>query len=181
MRFAWAAELMLVIVPTLDARAARAQSPAAPQPGRFEVAIGSLWTGHQALGSNDANETTSAGGSLTLFSTSSDLASAAGLEGRVGVRLRRRLEADVEASYARPPLRIAISNDFESAAPATARGRFYQFRGGVKYLLASRPTRPLKGLGARLDVRALVRSKGIAFDGGHYTSPAIGASLFVRF
>ena len=230
MRFAWAAELMLVIVPTLDARAARAQSPAAPQPGRFEVAIGSLWTGHQALGSNDANETTSAGGSLTLFSTSSDLASAAGLEGRVGVRLRRRLEADVEASYARPPLRIAISNDFESAAPATATetirqftigagvvwyppyrvrrgsrvapfamagggylrqlhesailletGRFYQFGGGVKYLLASRPTRPLKGLGARLDVRALVRSKGIAFDGGHYTSTAIGASLFVRF
>jgi len=51
----------------------------------------------------------------------------------------------------------------------------------VKYLLASRPTRPLKGLGARLDVRALVRSKGIAFDGGHYTSTAIGASLFVRF
>jgi len=224
------AGLALVIVSTLDVTAARAQSPAAPQPGRFEVAVGSLWTGHQALGSSDANETTSTGSSLKLFSTSSDLASAAGLEGRVGVRLRRSLEAEVDASYAKPPLRVAISNDFESSAPVTATetiqqftigagvvwylpyrprrgtrvapfaiagggylrqlhesailvqtGRFYQFGGGVKYLLASRPTRPLKGVGVRLDVRAIVRSKGIAFDAGQHTSPALGASLFVRF
>ncbi len=228
--FAWAAGMALVIVSALDVPAARAQSPAALQRGRFEVALGSLWIGQQALGSRDANETTSAGSSLKLFGASSDLAGAAGLEGRVGVRLRGSLEAEVEASYARPPLRIAISNDFESAAPATATetiqqftigagvvwylpyrvrrgtrvapfmmagggylrqlheaailletGRFYQFGGGVKYLLVSRPTKPLKGVGARLDVRALVRSKGIAFDAGYYTSPAIGVSLFVRF
>jgi hypothetical protein len=228
--FAGTARLALVIVSTLDVPAARAQSLAALQPGRFEVALGSQWIGHQGLGSNNANETTSAGGSQKLFSTSSDLVGAAGLEGRIGVRLRRSLEAEVEASYAKPPLRITISSDFESAAPVTASetiqqftfgagvvwylpsrarrttrlapfltagggylrqlhesatlletGHFYQFGGGMKYLLASRPTRQLKGVGVRVDVRALVRSKGIAFDAGHYTSPVIGASLFVRF
>src|SRR5207247_10002606 len=117
--------------------AARAQSRACAQPGRCEVAIGSRWAGDQALGSIDANETTSAGSSLTVFSTSSDLAGAAGLEGRVGVRLRRRLEADVEASYARPPLRIAISNDFESAAPATATETIRQFQLGAGVVASS--------------------------------------------
>ena len=228
MKLAGTAGLALIIVSTIAVTAARAQS-SAPQPGRFEVALGSLWVGHQALGSNNANETTSAGGSQKLFGTSSELAGAAGFEGRVGVRLRRSLEAEGEASYAKPPRRIAISGDIESAAPATATetiqqftvgagvvwylpgrarptrvapfvmagggylrqlhesgtlvetGRFYQFGGGVKYLLVSHPTRPLKGVGVRLDVRALVRSKGVAFDSGHSTSPAIGASLFVRF
>jgi hypothetical protein len=231
MTFAGTAALALVILSTPGAAAAQAQSPPAPQPGRLEVALGSLWMAHQALGSNSANETTSTGSSLKIFSTSSDLAGAAGLEGRVGVRVGRGLEAEVDASYAKPLLRIAIiSTDVEAVAPVTATetiqqftigagvvwylpyrarrttrlapfvmagagylrqlheaatlletGRFYQFGGGVKYLLVSHPTKPLKGVGARLDVRALVRSKGIAFDAGHFTSPAIGASLFVRF
>ena len=38
-----------------------------------------------------------------------------------------------------------------------------------------------KGAGVRVDVRAFVRSKGVAFDDGAKTSPAAGASLFVRF
>src|SRR5947208_15961881 len=128
--FAWAAGMALVIVSALDVPAARAQSPAALQRGRFEVALGSLWIGRQALGSRDANETTSAGGSLKLFGASSDLAGAAGLEGRVGVRLPGALEAEGAASDARAPLGLATSNGLETAPPAPARGANQQFTRG---------------------------------------------------
>jgi hypothetical protein len=213
-------------VACLQVPAALAQPDRQP---RFELAIGSLWIGHQPLGSSSANETTSTAGSLKLFETSSDLAGAAGVDGRAGVRVTRSLVAEVEASYAKPQLRIAISNDFEGAAQAIATetvqqfmigagvawylpgrargarlspfamagggylrqlhdqatlvqaGRFYQFGGGVAYLLASRPRFHLKGIGARADVRAIVRSKGVAFDTAGHTSPAVGGTLFVRF
>ena len=60
-------------------------------------------------------------------------------------------------------------------------GRFYEFGGGVSGLLVSRRHMHTKGIGVRADLRALVRSKGVAFDGGSKMSPAAGASLFVRF
>jgi len=60
-------------------------------------------------------------------------------------------------------------------------GRFYQFGGGVSALLVSRPHFHTRGAGVRFDVSALVRSGGAAFDGGSQTSPAAGASAFVRF
>jgi len=216
--------LVSVMVPP-----ARAQSADAAEPGRLEVAIGPLWVGRQAFGSSDATETTSAGGRLTLFGTSTELAGASGLEARVGVRLSRVFEAEGSATYATPQLRTQIGNDFESAAPATATevvqqftvgggllwyvrsarsasrlapfamagagylrqlhesatlvetGRFYQLGGGVKYLFVSRPGSHVKGIGVRVDVRALVRQQGVAFDAGLHISPAAGASLFARF
>jgi hypothetical protein len=216
-------------VASLQVPSVRAQSAGAAEPGRFEAAIGPLWVGRQALGSSDANETTGAGGSLTLFSTSTDLSSASGLEARIGVKLSRAFEAEASGTYATPQLRTQVSNDFEGAAPATATeviqqftigagvvwyvrparsasrlapfatagagylrqlhesgtlvetGRFYQFGGGVKYLFVSRPGSHLKGIGARIDVRAVVRQQGIAFDAGRHISPAVGASLFARF
>jgi hypothetical protein len=48
-------------------------------------------------------------------------------------------------------------------------------------LLMSRRRLFFKGLGARVDARAIVRSKGVAFDDAGHTSPAIGAAVFVRF
>ena len=110
----------------LLAGAAMSQAPTAfaqaadPPQARFEMAFGALWIGHQPLGASSANETTSTGGSAPLFSTSSDLASAAGIDGRVSVRVTRSLAAEVEASYLKPQLRIAISGDSESAAAITA-------------------------------------------------------------
>jgi hypothetical protein len=220
---------VLVGVVTLRVPSARAQSADAAEPGRLELAIGPLWIGRQALGSSDATETTSAGARLTLFGTSTELASASGLEARVSVRLSRVFEAEVSAAYATPQLRTQIGNDFESAAPVTATeviqqftvgggliwyvrsarsasrlapfamagagylrqlhesatlvttGRFYQLGGGVKYLLVSRPGSHVKGIGVRIDVRALVREDGVAFDAGRHISPAVGASLFARF
>jgi hypothetical protein len=60
-------------------------------------------------------------------------------------------------------------------------GRYYQVGGGVKVLLVSRSRSFFKGLGARADARAMVRSKGVAFDEAGHTSPAIAASVFLRF
>ena len=62
------------------------------------MSVGALWVAHQALGSTDANETTPGGTSLKIFTAASDLASVAGLEGRIAVRLMRSLEAEVEGS-----------------------------------------------------------------------------------
>src|SRR5262245_40187824 len=52
--------------------------------------------------------------------------------------------------------------------------------GGVKWLLASRAGR-LKGLGVRIDARAMIRRKGVALDDRTHVAPAVGAALFLRF
>jgi hypothetical protein len=220
--------LVAIVTAFLCARDAHAQTSPSSPPGRFELSAGGLWMGHQLLGGNGASETTGTGGSLKIFTTSSDLAGARGVEARVAVRVLGSLEADVEASYAKPRLTISISNDIENAPPVTAvetiqqltvgagvvwplpvrvatrlapfvtagggylrqvhegatliqTGRYYQFGGGVKYLLFSRPRGFVHAIGARVDVRAVVRAKGVAFDDRGHASPAVGASAFVRF
>ena len=60
-------------------------------------------------------------------------------------------------------------------------GRFYQFGGGVSVLLLPGKRFHTEGVGARVDARAVIRSRGVAFDGGLKTSPAVGVSAFVRF
>jgi hypothetical protein len=131
MRRARIVAIVLWIVSIGYVHAAAAQSVPATGPGRFEVSVGMLWVGHQALGSNDATETTATGGRLKIFTTSSDLASVAALEGRFAVRLVRSLEAEVEASYGTPQLKIDISNDIENAPPVTAIERVEQFMIGA--------------------------------------------------
>lgn len=216
-----AAALVLVPAP------ARAQS-ADPPASRVEIGAGVIWIGRQPLGDVAATETTGTGGKQTLFTASSELAAGGGISGRAGVRLGRSLAVEVEGSYVKPQLRIALSGDSEGAAPITAvetveqytigvavleylpvrrlprvtpfatagggylrqlheaatlvdTGRYYQFGGGASFLLVSGRHFHTKGFGARVDARAVVRSKGVAFDGGSKTSPAAGASLFVRF
>ncbi|MFI5179235.1 MAG: hypothetical protein ACHQO8_11750 [Vicinamibacterales bacterium] len=122
------------------ARPAAAQSP---EPGRFEAGIGPLWTGGASLGSRDANETTSTGGAFPLFSTSTELSSAAGVEARAGVRVWQRFEAEASASYGRAELRTTVGNDSEGAAAVTAAETIHQFtfNGGVVWY----PPRPRVG------------------------------------
>ena len=119
--------LALLGVVALHVPAAWAQQSTGAEPGRIELSAGMLWVGHQALGSTAGNETTSTGTSLRVFSTSSDLAGAAGVDGRVGVRLSRALVAMAEASYTKPPLRVAISNDIENSTLVTAIETTQQF------------------------------------------------------
>jgi hypothetical protein len=223
----WSVALSLCAA-VLQATPALAQSSAAPA-YRLEVGTGLIWMGSDPIGTRTATETTGAGGTTSLFNTSSELAGAAGFNGRIGVRLSRSLAAEAEASYLKPQLRIAISGDTEGAAAVTVSetiqqftiggnvrwmlpgrrwsprlapfvlggggymrqlhdqatlletGHFYQFGAGVETLLKARRRFPGRGVGARADVRAVVRGKGIAFDGGSKTSPAAGVSVFVRF
>jgi hypothetical protein len=86
--------------------------------------------------------------------------------------VRARLFVTAGANYLR---------QLHEAATLVATGRTYHFGGGAKLLLASRPTKGLKVVGIRLDARAVVRTKGISFNGRRSISPAVGASLFVRF
>jgi hypothetical protein len=60
-------------------------------------------------------------------------------------------------------------------------GQYYDVGGGVKWLAVARTSGLVNAVGARVDVRAMVRRKGIAFDDGGHTSPAVGVSAFVRF
>ena len=61
-------------------------------------------------------------------------------------------------------------------------GRTYHIGGGAKVVLLSRDDRHwLKQVGARLDVRAEIRSGGIALDGRVHASPAVTAGIFGRF
>jgi hypothetical protein len=117
-------------------------SPARAQatlPGRIEAGIGPVWLGGTTLGSSDATQTTATGSTARLFSTSSTLTSAAGLSGRVGVRIWRRLEAEVSATYAKPAIDTQISNDAEGAAALTASETVQQYTvgGGALWYLPS--------------------------------------------
>ena len=217
---------------TFTATPAGAQSSSSPssEPGRLELGIGAVWIGRASLGSRDANETTGTGGTFRLFSSSTELASVAGLEGRVTVVVTPRFEAEAFASYTKPQLQTRVDSDAESSnAPLTitgtilqfaiggaalwyprlprfegrarvfvrggagylrqlendgtliVTGRVYEAGAGVKLLLVSRETGWWKGIGARVDARAVVRQKGVAFDNRARVSPAAGASLFLRF
>jgi hypothetical protein len=88
-------------------------------PGRFELA-GPAWLGPVSYGTSDATETAADGSRFRLFSTSTGLQSAPGLEARLGVRMTRALQAEAEAAYGRPTLTTKITGDAESAAPVSA-------------------------------------------------------------
>jgi hypothetical protein len=98
-----------------------------PPESRLELGVGVRWIGSESLGTRAATETTGSGGTSPLFSTTSELASAAGVDGRVGVRVSRFLVAEFEGAYTKPELRIAVSADAEGAAAITATEAIQQF------------------------------------------------------
>jgi hypothetical protein len=61
-------------------------------------------------------------------------------------------------------------------------GKVVYVGGGARIPLVSRTARQrLTQLGVRADLRAVVRSGGVTFDGQSHISPTVAASLFVRF
>jgi hypothetical protein len=120
----------------LRAEPARAQS--AVQPGRIEIAVGARRTGGLSIAAGDATETTPSGTAFRLFTASTTLASATSFEARVGVRITRRLEAQLSGGYGTPQLRISVSNDIENGAAVTSTERLQQFtvRGGAVWSLS---------------------------------------------
>jgi hypothetical protein len=88
-------------------------------PGRFEVAAGGFWALPMSMGAADATETAPNGTRFRLFSSETSLASAIGLEGRVGVRLTTALQLEGSASHAAPTLRTRIRSDAEGVPDLT--------------------------------------------------------------
>jgi len=211
--------------------AAPALAQTAPaESGRFEVGIGPLWIGSASFGSRAANETDASGAAVPLFTATTALDAATGVEARFGIRLTRRLDVEGAGSYAGPHLATIVRADSEAGsgpftseewirqftiggaviwrfAPLRAHarwvpfaiagaahmrqlheqqtllvsGRTYDGGAGVKYVLGSRAGARLKTAGVRVAVRAMVRTADVNVDGRAHVSPAIAASIYVRF
>jgi hypothetical protein len=113
-------------------------------PGRFEIAAGASWVAPLSLGSRDANETTGTLTTARLFSTSTTLAGAPAVDGRVGVRLTRSLMVEGEASLSQPEVRVEITNDVEAGrVTVTPTERIEQFTvgGGLVWYVPVRASR----------------------------------------
>jgi hypothetical protein len=98
----------------------RAQPVDERLPGRFEFAVGPVWLGRTSFGTSDATETAADGRRFRLFSTSTELQSASGLEARLGVRMTRVVQAEAVAAFSVPVLMTRASGDLENAAPGAA-------------------------------------------------------------
>jgi hypothetical protein len=144
---------VLILLTASHVPAAAAQS-ASTQPGRLELAAGLLWSGSQALGSHDASLTTGTGGTLRLFSSTTELLGSAGLEARVGVRVARAIDVEALASYATPQLLTRVSNDIENGTSVSIVESVQQYTvgAGVVWSLpsprASARVRPFATAGA---------------------------------
>jgi hypothetical protein len=96
-------------------------------PGDLEVGGGVRWVGGMSLGKTDATETSSSGGTFTLFASESELTAANAVEARLGVGLTRTLRVEVGGAYATSDLRTRISSDVEGIPDVTASERVQQF------------------------------------------------------
>jgi hypothetical protein len=119
-----------------------AASPAAAQSsvGRLQVTIGPAWIGGASMSALNVTETQADGSARTVFSVARELASAVGVEARIGVRVSPRLDVEATGSYARPQLQLTASNDVEGAATMTASETLQQFTvgGAVSWFLVRR-------------------------------------------
>jgi hypothetical protein len=152
-----------------------AASPAAAQStatsGRVEVGGGLLWIGPQPLGSRTATETTGTGGTLPLFTETSTLSGAPGVDVRIAAKVTPTFEAEASASYARPTVRTQLGNDFESAPALTATERLQQFTvsGGANWYFLRRSSTVTPFLGASAGyLRQLHENATLAQTGQQY-------------
>lgn len=115
------ASLLAVFTTPVDAQ------PLQPFPGRLEVGVGVQQSGGSSFGSREAGLTTSTGGILRLFNTSTTLKGAPGVEGRIGFRLARRLDVEGFGAYSRPALDTFVSADIENAPAVDATESIKQY------------------------------------------------------
>lgn len=108
--------------------------------------------GGASLGETDAVLLTNgvpAGGHSTLFTTRTDVTTAAMVEGRVGVRAFGNVWVEGGASYARPDLAVEIAGDVEGAPDVTATSRLTQIVAdvGLQYRWRGRRLQPFAAAG----------------------------------
>lgn len=140
MRRALGAGLLTAALVIASAAAAAAQTDRDPfRPRSFEISAGGMLMGGNALGSATATLTRnqSPASAFPLFETDTELAGAAGFEGRVGFHVTRGLAAEGAFLFSRPTLETRITSDAESAPATTATSALEQYlaEGSVVYHL----------------------------------------------
>jgi hypothetical protein len=92
----------------------------------MEVSGGIEWTAGASFGTTAANEIIASGAAFPLFSVSSEIGSAIGVEARITKRVWRSIRLEASGSYSRPELRSTTSADVENATAVTATDRLRQ-------------------------------------------------------
>jgi hypothetical protein len=124
-RAALAGIFMVVLV--FSGKAVGAQEAGSPQRGRFELGAGGMWLGGASYGARDARLTTGSGGSFVLFSTSTEMSPATGVELHMGGRATRTIDAELVGTYASGVLKTRIAGDVEVGGDFTASEPVEQF------------------------------------------------------
>ncbi len=76
---------------------------------------------------------------------------------------------------------IDLERHVEDGGKRVVNGRSFEAGGGAKYVLGSRAQGWWKGIGARVDALALVHSTDVTLDQRTHFSPAVAASMYLRF
>jgi opacity protein-like surface antigen len=76
---------------------------------------------------------------------------------------------------------VAYLRELHEGQTLVETGRIYSAGGGATFLWRARPTATLKALGVRADVRAVVRSRGVALDNRSHVAPSAAVSFVARF
>lgn len=196
---------LVVALVTVVVAQASAQSPQGPALRAHHVLVsgGVMWSGSYPIGDATATLRTNAPGAgappFTLFSTASTLESATGVGGRVEFALTPNMAIEVGASFARPRISVAISQDLEAAAQVLQGESLQQYvvdagvvwqvpvrlgrrarpfvSGGAGYLRQLHPERTLVETG-----RTYYAGGGVRYwiRGGDGSSRAVGLRADVR-
>jgi hypothetical protein len=120
----------LVVICSLPVAAQPYIGSSGPRAGSIEVGGSATWTLGYDAGSRPALETansTQGAAPITLFTTTSEVRPAVGVDGRVGIYLASRVSAEATIQFSRPALETRVSDDFENAAPITAEATFTSY------------------------------------------------------
>ena len=137
-RTALCAVLLVAVLPS----AARAQQiylgSAAPHRGSWELSGGAIWSDGYDLGTRSAELTRNTGGGtgpFELFTSSTEVTTATGGQGRIGVYLSRSIALEAGAQFLRPVVSSRLANDAEEAEDTTATETIsrYVFDGAVVF------------------------------------------------
>ena len=109
--------------------------PAVAAAQRIEIGGSFVTTGGYDAGAQSAFETANSSNPnappLTLFTTSSTVTRASGVESRLGVNVSRRVAIEGMFQLTWPSLQTRVTDDFENAPPVTADDRVTSYLGGA--------------------------------------------------
>jgi hypothetical protein len=122
----WRTALCAVVLSASFPSAARAQvylGSDAPHRGSWEVSGGAIWSDGYDLGARPAELTRNTGtgtGPFELFTSSTQVGTVTGGQGRIGVYLSRRVALEAGVQFLRPVVSSRLTSDFEQAEDTTA-------------------------------------------------------------